>query len=389
MAKSNKEKEGKDPFQGFKLLKGEFETPVEVDETNETETIETIDEINDNKTETKKPSKEELEAANKKKADEMLEIVAEKQRKSLSKKNQELEEDEVIEGDNTETEETDESVFKMFAKNLYTKGVVDVDDTDPDFEDSEEGIETLVGKTVDNRINQWVNQLPDDFKKLLEYTNNGGNPKDFLHVYYGNHSWLDFKVDSEANQKAVIAESLRLQDYSTEEINDIIEEYTDNGSLEKRAKTALPKLQKLEEKQKEEILDIQKRQAERTKELELEYYNNFKKDLESKDNIKGFKLTPKIKTDLWSFMTTVNKKTGKTQYQEAIENDREASLLFALQAMSNFDVQKLEKQVLNKTTSQIASKLRNDAKTTKEKISSGGTETIETKNPFSGFKTIG
>lgn len=87
-------------------------------------------------------------------------------------------------------------------------------------------------------------------------------------------------------------------------------------------------------------------------------------------------------------MTAVDKKTGKTAYQQALDNDTEASLLFALQSMNNFDISKLEKQVESKVSNKFNSLLKNYSKTSKEKISSGTTQQFEGDDPFKEFKKM-
>ena len=381
-SKINKEETIENPFAGFNLVKGDFIPPV----------VDTEDNIEDEDTSLIKDEVVEDEATRLAKGDKALEAVIKKTTgKTLTKEEQEVEdllnEDEGIENDPKET-----SLFKEFTKELSTKGIIDFDDTDSDFEDSEEGIAKLVGKTVETRledkINTWYNQLPKDFQELLDFTQNGGTPKQFMDVYYGNHSWENFSIDSEESQKAVVRESLRLAGDTEEDINDMITEWTDNGTLEKRAKSALPKVQKNELIQKTQIVEAQKQYAERVKEEQKATWENFKKDLFSREEVKGFKLTPKLKEKVWDHLTTIDRKTGKTGYQLAVENDNEATILFALQSAMKFNVEELEKQVNTKVSSKMGNLLKNYSKNTKDKISSGSTEAIKDNDPFKGFKTI-
>jgi len=184
-------------------------------------------------------------------------------------------EETIIEPIAEEEEEIEPSAFRSFIKELYNKGVVDFDDTIEDFEESEQGIAKVVDKTLEHRINKWQEQLNPDYVKFLEFTQNGGNPKQFLEIYYGNQSWEDFKIDSEENQKAVVAESLRLAGESEEDIQDIVTEWYDNGTLEKRAKPAIAKLQKYEASQKEEIVKSQEIKAKKQADEQKEYHSPY------------------------------------------------------------------------------------------------------------------
>lgn len=372
------------PFSNFSILKGEF-AKEDTASTNEVD--------DDIKTGDETIIDEPDALAD---GDKALEEVIKKQEKAVKKgsKSKEIDEEEepIIDKNNNssakkpETEELEEaSGIKEFTKNLYDKGILDFNDEDEEFEDSEEGIEKLINKTVQNRIDKWAESLPEDYAKMLEFVQNGGTPKQFLEVYYGNHSWEDFKIDNEEAQKVAIRESLRLAGESEEDIKDMIDEWEVNGTLEKRAKPAIAKLQKYEAAQKEQLVIEQKQKAEKLAAEQKEYWEGFKKDLFSKDEVAGFKLTPKVKEKLWDFMTVVDK-TGKTNYQKAVEQNKDSSLLFALQAMQGFDISKLEKQVESKVSSKYSAMFKNYANSTKNKISSGSSEEYREENPFSAFK---
>jgi len=381
------------PFGAFKILKGEFAPPSDEDDIQDGEEGILKEEPND-LTETSETEEDRL-----KKADKALEKIAERtakkakgetiQSSQFKESNFEDDSDDSDDSDNEAGENEETSAFKEFTKNLYQKGVLDFDDTDEDFEESEEGIEKLVNKTVGNRITKWVNDLPADYSKFLEFVQSGGKPKDFLNVYYGNHSWESFDIEDENKQALAVEESLRLSGEDEDEIRDMVDEWRDNGTLEKRAKSALVKLQKNEAIQKQEIVEIQKQQAVKQKEAQKQYWDGFKNDLFSRENIKGFKLTPKLKEKLWDHMTAIDRSTGKTAYQNSIDNNNEASLLFALQSMLDFDISKLEKQVETKVSNKFGKMLKNYSKTSKEKISGGSTYGNEDgSNPFAAFKKI-
>ena len=381
------------PFGAFKILKGEFAPPSDEDDIQDGEEGILKEEPND-LTETSETEEDRL-----KKADKALEKIAERTAKKakgetiessqFKESNFDNDSDDSDDLDNEAGENEETSAFKEFTKNLYQKGVLDFDDSDEDFEESEEGIEKLVNKTVGNRITKWVNDLPADYSKFLEFVQSGGRPKDFLNVYYGNHSWESFDIEDENKQALAVEESLRLSGEDEDEIRDMVDEWRDNGTLEKRAKSALVKLQKNEAIQKQEIVEIQKQQAVKQKEAQKQYWDGFKNDLFSRENIKGFKLTPKLKEKLWDHMTAIDRSTGKTAYQNSIDNNNEASLLFALQSMLDFDISKLEKQVETKVSNKFGKMLKNYSKTSKEKISGGSTYGNEDgSNPFAAFRKI-
>jgi hypothetical protein len=271
-------------------------------------------------------------------------------------------------------------------KELNDKGILDL--TSEEIEDSEEGFQKAIDETVNNRIRKHVASLGDEALSFLEFVENGGNPKDFINTYYGEHSWETFDLESEASQKIAIRESLKLSGETPEDIEDLITEFEDNGTLEKRAKSAINKLQKFEKEQKAVIVEQQKQRAVAEREANIKYWNDFKADLDKKEEIKGFKVNPKVKEDLWKFMT-ITDRTGKTAYQKAVEENQDSSLLFAYMAMNNFDITKLEKQVASKAASKVAKIIKNYEKSSKDKISGGRTYVDKDgEDPFASFTQI-
>ena len=382
MSKSKETKEDVNPFGGFNLLKGQFPTPP----TEEGE--EPLDDVKaGDDTIVEDPDElDRIEAGNKALEEQerkKAEIAAKKSKKEITEVVDEIEESE----EETEDEPTeDASLIKVFTKRLYENNVLDFDDTDETFEDSEQGVEKLVKKTVENRINKWVDALPDEYQKFLEFVQNGGRPKDFLDVYYGNHTWEGFSTEEETSQKLVVAEALRLAGDSEEDINEMIEEWSENGTLAKRAKSFLPKLQKNETAQKQSILEQAAAQKEAQEKSAKEYWDTFKSDLFKKEEVMGFKLTPKLKEKVWNHLTSIDPKSGKTAYQESVEKNKDAIILFALQSATGFDKAALETQVKTKVSKEFNNLLKNYSKSTKEKISSGTPNEDYETNPFTAFK---
>lgn len=391
MSKSKEKQIPDNPFAAFGIMKGEF-VPPKATETEDENELEQEDEVISGKDQS--IIEEELpdlkEAEKLKKGDEIIQANIKKQ-EEIAKRKSKGESEEVSEGETEEepenTEEgTETSIYKTLVQELYNKGIVDFDDTDEDFEDSEEGIFKIFDKSKKVGWDKRFERLPHNVKTLIDYVEKGGDPKEFMDIYYGNQSWEDFTLDNEDAYKLAISESLRLQGESQEDIDDMILEWELSGSLEKRAKPALNKLKKFEAEQKEAIVKQQEEYAASQRKAQEEFWNGFKKNLMAKDELKGFKLTPKVKENLLSFMTDVDKKTGKTGYQLAVENDQDASLLFALQAMNGFDIKKLESQVENKAAGKLSKILKNIPSDTKTKMSSGRTTKHENDDPFELFK---
>lgn len=298
-------------------------------------------------------------------------------------KQEEFNETPKVETKETNTEES--SSLKVFASWLGDKGLVDYDEET--FEDSEDGLKKLMSSTVEREVENYKNSLPEDVHKLVEFIEAGGNPKNFLDVYYGNASWSDFDIDDEFSQKTVLKEYLKAQGEDEEDINETIDTYEVSGILEKKAKTALNKLQNYERDYQNQILEQQKRYDSEQKALNKKQYDAFKEALYSKEEIQGFKLTPKLKDNLWDFIMKPDK-TGKTGLQKHNETNENAQFMYAYLAMNDWDLSKLEKQVKNKVSSELASKLSNfkDGRSKLKTGQSDGFSGEKSSNNFSAFK---
>lgn len=377
-------KENENPFAGFDLLNGGLgNTAPDNDDDTEDDITTGTEDILDDDTEL---------GDNASAADKALEEIAKKQAKASDKKETTTPTKGITEVDDIEEEEELEiegAGFKPALSHLSEKGILEFNDTD--IEDSEEGFEKAISQTVTARFEKLLqNKLGDEGLALLNFVENGGNPKNFIEAYYNEASWEDYDIsDNEAAQKIAVRESLRLSGEEAEDIEDMISEFTDNGTLEKRAKSALTKLQKYEEVNKKELIESQKNKAEQDKAAEKKYWEDFKSNILKKDDIKGFKLTPKVKENLVNFFTVTDRKTGKTGYQHAVESDSDAALLFGLQAMNNFDISKLERQVVTKAANKLNGIMKNYLPSSREKLSSGRTDVQpEGDNPFAGFKKM-
>lgn len=330
-----------------------------------------------------------------KRGDEALKKVIEAQEKANKRKKEpstktptedDAEVEEEIE-DSLEGPETSETGFKATLSALADKGILSFDEDNVD--DSEDGFYKAIEETVNNRLKKKVEGYGEEAVKFLDFLEAGGNPKQYIDTVYNNVSLEDYDINSEANQKALLRHSLEMEDYTAEEAEDMITEWADNGTLEKRSKTALVRLQKLEKLQQAEMVEAQKQRDIESRNARKKYWDDFKSDLDKREDIKGFKVTPKVKEDLWKFMTAVDKKTGKTDYEKAIAENKDSALVFAYLAMKNFDISKLEKQVTTKVSSGVASLIKNYGKSSKDRISSGRTDVQpEGENHFAGFKKM-
>jgi hypothetical protein len=300
---------------------------------------------------------------------------------------QEEEEEELKEEIKDEESKTNE--FSGFAKYLSEEGVIDLEEED--IFESEKDLAKVVGRTIKNGIAQDRSKLPEDGQKFLEFLDGGGKPSDFHKYYYGDASFEEFDITSEENQKYVIREALKLEEYTDEEIEETLTDFEDTGKTDKKAEMYLKKLQKVEKQNQALLLDTQKAFAKEQEIKRTAEWDEFRKGLFDKDTIGGFKMTPKMKEDTWTYMTkVVDKKIGATQMQIDDKENKDAKYMYAYLLKNKWDIKSLEKQVETKQVSKLRDKLSNYSDTrTKSKTASVKVEVEnENDNPFKGFKNL-
>ncbi len=290
----------------------------------------------------------------------------------------------------------EEFSFKPLITYLGEKGIIDLEDGEIDkLTDDEDALEQVVGKTITKNINEGINDWKESYipevQELLKFVELGGNPKDFYDVYYGNTSFETLKVDNEENQKFVIKQGLKLSGWEDAEIEEELKDYEDLGKLETKAQTHLKKLQIYEKSQKENLVKAQEANSQKRNEDNKKYWDTLKEELVKKEDIQGFKVSTKEKEKMWDFMSTPDRKTGKTKLQEHNETNKDAQWLYTYLAMNNWDISKLERDVKTKVTSDLR---KNLGKFTDDRNKlSGARDNVKEKqneenDPFGGFDKL-
>jgi len=367
-----------DSFEGFKLL-DQNAAPVKDDDLSQEELDAIENAANANSGKSKGEDKTKDISKQSQEADESEEKETE------DKKDSEIRKTEKDENGSDDLE----NPYAAYAKYMADRNLLDLEEEDKI--ESEEDLEKVQEKTINKRVTQWKEKLPEDAQKFLDFVEDGGNPSDFHKYYYNDASFETFDISEEENQKYVVKEALKLEGYSDEEIEDEINDKIDLGKLEKTASIHLKKLQKLEKEQKEHLVTAQKQYAKEQETKRQKDWEDFKKGLFDKEQIGGFKITPKSKNDLWEYMTKVtDKKQGLTQYQIDSNSNEDARYVFAYLLKNKWDVKSLERMVETKKVGELRGKLSNFTDT-RNKISKTAKTDYERQledNPFAGFKKL-
>ena len=384
-------KKEENPFEAFNLLNSDIivsEEDAEIKEVPDMEAVETKEKepVTDSKKEITSPLKE-LEIQNVESIEDIEEEKEEEEETIIPEvKLEEAPADEAPESDHEE----EESPIRVFADYLHDKGIVEL--KEDDFEDSDEGLVSLIENSIKNKVSEYKETLPPVAKEFLDYIDSGGEPANFIDTY----SEVDYsKITGEAiedkleAQKQIVADLLYREGYSGEEIQEEIQDYEDGGLLYNKSKRALKKLQVHQDKQKANLVQEQKAEEVRKKEEYTNYLVSLKDDINKRENIAGFEITDRQKKKFYDYITKVDRKTGRTQLLEDSINDNDAQLKMAWLYFNKFDFDKVQRQAKTDAVSDLKSKLQR-AQSSSSKMASKKRSKApeETTSDFSLFRSI-
>ena len=227
------------------------------------DTVETIEEEpqeevianeEDNATDEKVLAEATLDDDAEAKIEEEEEEVKPKRKKTTSKT--ENESDETIE-EKAENELDDTVVSQVLSKLGY-----EVDDA---YEDTTEGLVNLtkdVGAQIaEEQLDQLFQKYPL-IKNHLDYVLNGGDSQNFMTMYdpRSDYSKVNVGKDDVQLQKYVLGEYFKTKGHDKDFIEDLLEDYEDNGKLHNKATQAKKALVEAQQRQRAAALEQQKKQ---------------------------------------------------------------------------------------------------------------------------------
>lgn len=284
---------------------------------------------------------------------------------------------EIPEGEVTEEEiqeetsqEGETSQLGVIANFLKDEGIVDFEEED--FEDSEEGFQKIIQNEISKGIEKYKQDLDPLAQEFIEYVDKGGDPQKFVKATSDvDFSKIDVKMISgkENLQKQLVAELMRREGFSQDEILSDIQDFVDGGLIGKRANRALSKLKTMQTSQRKSLLKEQETAALRKEEEHKTFLSSLKDDIDNREEIAGFSIGKK-KKDFYDYITKPDRKTGKTRLVMDSEKDEDSQLKMAWLYYNKFDFTKIEKKARTKATSSLKANLERASNISTKKLKS-------------------
>lgn len=136
----------------------------------------------------------------------------------------------------------------------------------------ETSLEEKIEAGIEQVIENWKSQIGETGAKFIHYTMSGGDPNEFFSKFYQQSVDISNEIGQEKFLRNYLIET---QGYEKEDVDDLIERYKENDTLEKYAKRFHERVQSERNKEQQALLD-QKEAGRRERE---ENMNRFKENL--------------------------------------------------------------------------------------------------------------
>ena len=262
-----------------------------------------------------------------------------------------------VKSEEKKEETKEETGYDTLAKELIEKGILEEAE---ELEDSEEGFAKVINKTVEAKVEEWVNEIPEDYRNILDHLRAGGDVNSYVQsrqtIDYDN---LDFK--NEQVQTALVKAELAQQGHTEEEIEEKLTDLRDLDKMEKEATRAArifsqQQAERIKAADEEIEAKLKKQEDDALKEVE-----DVSNTIDQMDEIVGFKLTPKRKEAFKKYLFDVDE-NGETEASKASKGMENRIKLYFMDFI-NYDFSDLQKSVTTKKTkdlSKILSRYKDD-----------------------------
>lgn len=249
--------------------------------------------------------------------------------------------------------------FKSIYQDLSDKGIIEIGEDDEFTGTQEEMIELLskvAEKKVDSKFDDMLSSLPKENAEVIRAIRNGASLEDAYNLSQQEVDYESVDLEDANNQANIVGTYLESQGFSEESINRKISSFYKGGTLKEEALEYREKLQKAQEKTKEEFYSNLKKENEEAEARQIEESKEFRESVTSMRSIGGFDVSEQEANELYDFITKVDK-DGKTEFEKQ-DND-EVRLLHALFVKNGMNKDKLTKDIVKKESFKIKRQIDN------------------------------
>lgn len=287
-----------------------------------------------------------------------------------------IEEDDLEEEEYEEEEEEDEETEedKVLDESIVGEVLSSLGfEVDEEYEDTPEGLakmtQDLGAKMAEDQLDQLFGNFPL-IQQHLEYVLSGGDSQQFMKAYDPDNDYGQLTISDNdiRTQRSVLATYFKAKGHEDEFINELLEDYEDNGKLFSKAEQAKKALAQSQATYREELVQKQREEQKVKMQEQQEFWNNVYETIDNSEEFAGLRVPKREKSKFFDYLSKPVTKEGYTQRDlDHQDSEMEVKLAIDYLMFKGFDLSKLiEKKA--KTTN--AKSLRDRISRNEERVKS-------------------
>jgi len=233
----------------------------------------------------------------------------------------EPEEEKAQEEEDDQDEEEEESQVSVVGQIKQNIGI----DNDKEYDDTIDGVTEIVRDGAEalaqQELNRFFQQYPD-VQEYVEYRSSGGDPSKYFQTM-NQSSWdeVDIQEDNTDQQERIVRKHLQKEGWDNEDIEDAIDDYKSSGIIYSQANRSLKRLKVLQENEKKELIEQQKRQREQQQEQLEQVWNEVENTVKNNNDLNGL---PLPETQKEHFINYIRQPVAHQNGQQLSQRDVDA-----------------------------------------------------------------
>ncbi len=166
----------------------------------------------------------------------------------------------------------------------------------------------------------------DRVRQLDEYVKRGGKFEDFYQKQSEGLQLDNLDLEDESNQKAVIRELLKYDNYTDEQINKKLSRFEDADMLYEESEDALDRLKQIRAKEIEDAAKQQEEYARAQEEQSKAFFDDVTKQINNLTDVRGIAIPKEDRKALFDYIFKVDQ-NGMSQYQKDFNENLSKNLI--------------------------------------------------------------
>ena len=228
-----------------------------------------------------------------------------------------LDEEEYEDEEEDEEEETDED--KVLDDSIVGEVLTSLGfEADEEYDDTPEGLakmtQDLGTKMAEDQLDQLFGNFPL-IQQHLEYVLAGGDSQQFMKAYDPDNDYgqLNISDNDIRTQRSVLATYFKAKGHEDEFINELLEDYEDNGKLFSKAEQAKKALAQSQATYREELVQKQREDQKVQMQEQQEFWNGVYETIDGSEEFAGLRVPKREKSKFFDYLSKPVTKEGYTQ----------------------------------------------------------------------------